>query len=62
MTNYDDLHERLHPRYTVDHTVDEFGTDRYFVCDELNGNWVGDPYDSEDEALDEAMRLENDLG
>lgn len=44
------------PKYTIDKTQDEFGTDRYFVADE-NGDWVGDAHDTVDQAQQEVERL-----
>lgn len=31
------------PTYTIDHTHDEFGEDRWFLADS-NGDWIGDPF------------------
>lgn len=41
------------PTYTVDHTTDEFGQDRWFVADK-NGDWVAGPFDSQELAHETA--------
>lgn len=43
----------LDTTFTVEHTQDEFGEDRYFVADS-NGDWIGEPYPSYDLASEKA--------
>lgn len=42
-------------RYTVESTQDEYGTPRYFVMDEETGDWVSDPFDTYEQAAEEAQ-------
>jgi hypothetical protein len=41
---------------TVESAQDEWGNTRYFVCNS-KGHWVGDVYDTAEEASKEASRL-----
>lgn len=42
-------------RYTVESTQDEFGTPRFFVLDEETADWVSDPFDTYEQAAQEAQ-------
>lgn len=43
-------------RYTIAHTKDEFGQDRWFVEDE-HCDWVAGPYDTIELAADQARLM-----
>lgn len=42
---------------TVERTQDEFGNYRYYVCDGLTGDWIGDPFYTADGAFEEIERM-----
>lgn len=45
--------------YTIDKTQDEDGKDRFFIADE-NGDWIGEPFDTEDLALEAIKDMNKD--
>jgi len=52
--------EKSQPKYTVSHTVDEFGNARWNVEDE-KANWIGSPFDYQEAAQMAADALNRGL-
>lgn len=42
---------------SIAHTVDEDRRDRWFISDDLTGDWLGEPFDTEELAAAEIDRL-----